>query len=144
VFILHTLASSAGEGVENEHARLLGIYNRQIQARVERAWRRPRTPVNEGINRFLSAEYFRCQVQIVQDATGNVQETLLANCNGSAAWQRSIMIAIQQASPLPAPPSPTVFSRTVTLNFVGYAYVANGSEEGYETKSDAIARAIRQ
>ncbi len=134
-----TLSADGGGG--DEHAQLLGIYSGQIQARVERIWRRPRTPVNERSHLFRSAEYFGCQVQIVQDSRGNVQETLLTDCNGSAAWQHSITVAIQQASPLPAPPSPTVFSPTLTLNFVGYEYVAGGSEEGYEAKLDTVARA---
>jgi hypothetical protein len=133
--------SSVDGGAGDEHARLLGIYSGQIQARIERIWRRPRTPVNERNHLFRSAEYFRCQVQIVQDSRGNVQETLLADCNGSVAWQHSITVAIQQASPLPAPPSPTVFSPTMTLNFVGYEYVPGGSEEGYEAKLDTVARA---
>jgi hypothetical protein len=127
--------SSASSADAAEHARLVGIYSGQIQARIERIWSRPRTPVNEGgapANPANTVEYFRCQVQIVQDVTGTVQEVLLPNCNGSVAWQRSLVLAVQQASPLPAPPSPTVFNRVVTLNFVGYPpYVAGTAGEGY-------------
>ena len=71
-------------------------------------------------------------MQIVQDENGNVQEILLPNCNGSIAWQRSLVSAIRQASPLPAPPNINVFSRTVSLNFVGYGYAAGASEDDYE------------
>lgn len=127
-----TSVDGAGDG---ELARWFGIYSGQIQARIERAWRRPRTPVNEESgpeNLASSLEYFRCQVQIVQDENGNVQEILLPNCNGSIAWQRSLVSAIRQASPLPAPPNIKVFSRTVSLNFVGYGYAAGASEDGYE------------
>jgi hypothetical protein len=127
---------TSGEGTDtNEHARLFGIYSGQIQARVERIWTRPRSPVNDGTNAAASTnavEYFHCQVQIVQDSTGNVQEVLLPNCNGSVAWQRSLVVAIQQASPLPAPPSPDVFTRNMSMNFIGYPHVAGGSDEGYE------------
>ena len=126
-------AVDSGEGAER--ARLFGIYSNQTQARIERIWRRPRTAVNEGDNPADAGgadEAFRCQVRILQDKSGNVQEVLLPNCNGSAAWQRSLVIAIQQASPLPAPPSPTVFSNAMTLTFVGYAYVAGRSEDEYE------------
>jgi TonB C terminal len=122
-----------GDG--NERARLVGIYSNQMKARVERIWLRPRTPVNEESNDSKSAnrvEYFQCQVQVVQDPRGNVQEVLLPSCNGTATWRRSLVVAIQQASPLPAPPSPTVFSRTVTLNFVAYPYHSGGSEDDYE------------
>lgn len=125
----------SGDGVER--ARLLGIYSGQIQARVERVWRRPRTPVNEGdpANMSKAVEYFLCQVQIVQDSSGNVQEILLPNCRGSIAWQRSLVTAIQQASPLPAPPSPKVFSHSMMLSFIGYAYSAGRSDQDYEIQS---------
>jgi len=128
--------SSAASAEGTEHARLLGIYSGQIQARVERLWIRPRTGVNEGTRSATvpgAVEYFYCQVQIVQDSMGHVQEILLTQCNGSSAWQCSLAVAIEHASPLPAPPSPSVFSRTITVNFVGYPYVPGGSEEGYET-----------
>jgi hypothetical protein len=39
--------SPANSGDPAGQARLFGIYSGQIQARIERAWRRPRTPVNE-------------------------------------------------------------------------------------------------
>lgn len=105
-----------------ESARLQGIYSGQIQARIERVWRRPRSPIYENVERDKPTdgkEYFQCQVQIVQDAAGNVQEVLVPDCNGSASWQKSLLAAIRQASPLPAPPDPAVFSRTVTINFLG-------------------------
>lgn len=129
-------AMSATSGDGAERARLLGIYTGQIQARIERMWRRPRTPVNERASPARAAyadDSFQCQVQIAQDSMGNVQEILLPHCNGSQAWQRSLVIAIQQASPLPAPPSPKVFSHAMTLMFIGNAYVDGGSEDAYET-----------
>jgi hypothetical protein len=136
--------SSVNTGDGAERARLFGIYSGQIQARIERVWRRPRTPVNDGSDSTKttnSVEYFLCQAQIVQDSIGNVQEILLPNCNGSAAWQRSLVLAIQQASPLPAPPSPTVFSRAITLDFVGYTYIAGAPDDDYETATIKTAQA---
>lgn len=124
----------SGDGAER--ARLFGIYSGQIQARIERVWRRPRTPIIEGASPAkvtLTDETFQCQVQIVQDNAGNVQEVLLPHCNGTIAWQHSLVLAIQQSSPLPAPPSPSVFSRAVTLNFVGLAYGAGRADDNYET-----------
>jgi hypothetical protein len=129
------LESSVDSGDGAERARLFGIYAGQIQARIERVWRRPRTPVEERGNTAKSAnapEYFHCQAQIVQDSIGNVQEILLPNCNGSVAWQRSLVLAIQQASPLPAPPSPKVFSHSMMLEFIGNAYNTGSSEGDYE------------
>jgi TonB C terminal len=137
-------ASSLDSGDGAETARLLGIYAGQIRARIERVWRRPRTPVNEGADPARSAdaaEYFRCQVEIIQDPRGNVQEILLPHCRGSLAWQRSLLMAIRQASPIPAPPSPTVFSRTVTLEFVGYPFIAGAPEDNYESASAAPIQA---
>jgi hypothetical protein len=132
-------------------ARLFGIYSGQIQARIERAWRRPRTPVHDASDLRHAdkgtAATFRCQVQIIQDPTGKVQEILLPNCNGSVAWQRSLVIAIQQSSPLPAPPDPTVFSNAITLNFIGFAYATGSSADDYEIEPHKMAQvteSIRQ
>ena len=126
---------TSGSGDGAELARLFGIYTGQIQARIDRVWRRPRTPVNEnaaGQNRVDAVESFQCEAQIIQDVRGNVQEILLPHCNGSAAWQRSLVSAIRQASPLPAPPSIEVFTQSITLEFVGLPYVQGASNEEYE------------
>jgi hypothetical protein len=124
---------TSGSGDGAEVARLFGIYTGQIQARIDRVWRRPRTPINENASGKESADdSFQCEAQIVQDVKGNVQEILLPRCNGSAAWQRSLVIAIQQASPLPAPPSVKVFTQSITLKFVGLPYVQGASNEEYE------------
>jgi hypothetical protein len=127
-------ANGSGDGAEQ--ARLFGIYTGQIQARIDRVWRRPRTPVNDaGEEKSATIDSFQCEAQIVQDAKGNVQEILLPRCNGSAAWQRSLVAAIQQASPLPAPPSTKVFSKSISLSFVGLAYALGSSEDGYELQA---------
>jgi TonB C terminal len=140
--ILDTLALSedqasvpeqdSGDAAERE--RLFGIYTGQIQARVNRIWRRPRSAVGDS-----SVESFQCQVQIVQDVHGNVQEILLPNCNGSASWQRSLVIAIEQASPLPAPPSASVFTPSVTLNFIAVPFGEGSSEDEYELAPRKLA-----
>lgn len=129
-------AITTDSGDSTERARLYGIYSGQIHARIERIWKRPRTRVSDEIeptNVGSTDETFQCQVQIVQDFAGNVQEVLLPNCNGSVAWQHSLVLAVNQSSPLPAPPHPTVFSRTITLNFVGYAYIVGHSSDDYES-----------
>ena len=127
--------SSVDSGDGTERARLVGIYTGQIRARVERIWRRPRSPVNEhaSLSKAGSTDAsFQCQVQIVQDMDRNVQEVLLPRCNGSPAWRRSLVFAIQQASPLPAPPNSSVFSHSIALNFVGLPYVTGAPDEDYE------------
>ena len=68
----------------------------------------------------IAGDIFRCVVQIRQDDKGNVQEVLLIDCNGTEAWRRSLVVAINQSSPLPAPPIPSVFERALTMTFEGY------------------------
>jgi hypothetical protein len=123
-------AAHGGDGAEK--ARLFGIYTGQIQARIARVWRRPRTQVNEEKSPLDATESFQCEAQIVQDARGNVQEVMLPRCNGSPAWRNSLVLAIQHASPLPAPPSAKVFSTSITLNFVGLSYFAGAPDDDYE------------
>ena len=86
-----------------------GRYVGQIQARIERAWLRPRTAIG--------APIFQCQVQVDQDGSGRVLQTTLLACNGGNRWQLSLVHAIEAASPLPAPPDPKVFVRHVLLTF---------------------------
>jgi TonB C terminal len=137
--------SAAGADGQTKKARLAGIYSGQIRARIERIWRRPRTPVNEesgtADNLSHADDPFHCQVTIVQDSMGRVQETQLVSCNGSIAWQQSLVRAINQASPLPAPPDPTVFARAVTLNFVGFAFTPTMQADEYELRSNPVAQA---
>ncbi len=132
-------AGNSDRGDSAERARLVGIYSGQIQARINRAWSRPRSPVTATNDRSIPDDTFRCQIQIVQDNSGTVQEVLLPNCNGSAEWQRSLVIAVQQASPLPAPPNPTVFKHVITLNFVGCSYSVGAPEGEYEPAFRGVA-----
>jgi TonB-like protein len=114
--------ATAGGANGAEKARVLGIYTGQIQARIDRDWRRPRTPVNEEKSSVDVGESFQCKAQIVQDVRGNVQEVMLPRCNGSLAWRNSLVLAIQHASPLPAPPSENT-------NHIGKRFcVANGAK----------------
>ena len=60
---------------------------------------------------------FLCQASIEQDSFGNVREVALDHCNGTPAWQRSLVDAIKSASPLPAPADPAVFSPKIQMAF---------------------------
>jgi hypothetical protein len=84
----------------------------------------------------------RCSVQITQDRSGNVQQTVLQRCNGDLCWQLSLVQAIQSASPLPAPPDPSVFADAVTLQFNCDAYVAGGAADGFEPLTPALRAAM--
>ena len=122
-------------------ALMFGRYAGQISARIERTWRRPRSPVSEpmppltGDTETLAAareEIFRCQVQIRQDARGDVQEVLLLQCNGTETWRHSLVTAIIGSSPLPAPPTPTVFAAALTVTFEAHAYHPGSAPDEYE------------
>ncbi len=136
--------TTVASGDATARARLFGIYSGQIQARIERIWRRPRTPVTQQAKQQQTIadtdESFQCQAQVVQDSHGNVQEIMLPHCNGSSEWQRSLVTAIQQASPLPAPPDATVFSQSITLNFIGFSYSDGADEDEYELPTRRIAQ----
>ena len=118
------IPSTPGDGDSAAQAALLGRYVGQIDARIERAWQRPRSPLKE--------DNFACRVKIVQDATGAVQEITLERCNGDARWQLSLVHAIQLASPLPAPPDPKVFTRMLRMNFRAQPYSTQSRQEDYE------------
>lgn len=95
-------------------AVLYGRYLGQIQARIERAWLRPRTAIG--------SDLFRCQVRIEQKRNGTVGDITLQSCNGTLAWQESLVRAIDNASPLSAPPNPAVYTPHVELVFRSTPY----------------------
>ena len=107
-----------------DHSMMAGRYLGQIDARIDRAWIRPRTPIDSGL--------FACRVRVVQGSDGRVQEIEIVQCNGDTAWQVSLVRAIQSASPLPAPPDPKVFSRKLILEFHSTPFVPGADAEGFE------------
>jgi hypothetical protein len=131
------------------HALMFGRYTGQISARIERAWIRPRSPVNESapaggtpVSSPPNEPQFKCRVQIRQDERGNVQEVSLIECNGTEAWRQSLVVAINQSSPLPAPPIPSVFTRTVTMIFAAEGYQPGSPSDGYESERSADATRV--
>ncbi len=108
---------------------MYGRYVGQIDARVERAWLRPRTAIG--------ATTFVCIVRIDQDSRGAVQEVTLEQCNGDERWQRSLVSAIESASPLPAPPDPAVFTPILHLSFQSEGYSPSAPQDAYEPVSVA-------
>jgi hypothetical protein len=129
-------------------ALMFGRYTGQISARIERAWSRPLSSVNDprqtatrDANGVIATadETFRCRVQIRQDGRGNVQEVLLLKCNGTEAWRHSLVVAINQSSPLPAPPTPTVFKSSLTMAFEAHAYQPGSvlDQDEFEPRADA-------
>ena len=112
--------------VANESV-LRGLYIRQINARIDRAWLRPRSPIAD--------VQFHCQVRVEQDAAGNVTEVVLERCNGSPRWQLSLVHAIESASPLPAPSDPSVFAHAIHMSFAAAPVESAVSLEQYESAS---------
>lgn len=115
---------------------MYGRYVGQIQARIDRAWRRPRTAIG--------APLFQCQVQIDQDAAGRVGDVTLLQCNGSTRWRLSLVQAVEAASPLPAPPNQALFTRHVLLQFRAMAYSAGAQAELYEPPAVQLANARQE
>lgn len=121
-------ASDAGDATQR--ALMFGRYTGQISARIERAWIRPRTPVMDGslvaartsAKGGTAGDIFTCRVQIRQDAEGNVREVLLLNCPGTEDWRHSLVVAIYQSSPLPAPPVPSVFESKLAMTFEAHTF----------------------
>jgi hypothetical protein len=115
------------DGDECGHALMFGRYLGQVSARIQRAWIRPRSPVEGGS--------FTCRVQIAQSTSGAVQEVTLQQCNGDVRWQTSLVQAIQSASLLPAPPDPSVFSNLSSLELDSDQFHTGSSDDGYESAS---------
>ena len=113
-------------------ALLFGRYEGQIKARIERAWLRPRSPIGE--------DAFQCHVKVLQDKQGKVLEVDLVRCNGTPRWQLSLAAAIQSASPLPAPPDPSVYSEALTLTFSAQEFLEGSDEQAYEAPGTTIAQ----
>lgn len=93
------------EGVKN--SPLQQQYVAAIQAAVERAWQRPPS-AKPGLS---------CTVFVNQVPGGAVSNVRLGDCNGDAAVQESIRLAVLKAAPLPKPPDPSLFERNLRLEF---------------------------
>jgi len=119
-----TTSSAASAPDEALRSAMYGRYLGQIDARIERAWLRPRSEIG--------APVFRCLVRIDQDAHGNVLRVTLEQCNGTDRWQHSLVSAIDSASPLSAPPDRTVFTHILRLNFQALPYGPGVHQDEYE------------
>ena len=90
-----------------ENAGLQNRYAADIRARIERAWNRPPS-ARAGL---------KCSVTVTQVPGGTVTDVRIDKCNGDSAVIESIKLAVFRASPLPAPPDPSLFARTLQLEF---------------------------
>jgi colicin import membrane protein len=78
-----------------------------IQAKITHAWLRPPT-AKAGIN---------CILNVQQVPGGDVTQVSIVACNGDQAVRESIEAAVYRASPLPAPPDPALFQRSLVITF---------------------------
>jgi TonB C terminal len=121
------------QGDATAFALLYGRYLGQITARIERAWMRPRSSPG--------TDSFACRLQVLQDERGQVLAVTLGRCDADPRWQASLVEAVRSASPLPAPPDPRVYRRTLALGFASTVFVPGGSPQGFEPEVLTVMRA---
>ncbi len=129
-------ASDEAAGDQVQHALLFGRYLTQIQARIERAWLRPRSAIG--------ASSFSCSLRILQDHTGNVLEIAFQQCNGTRRWRDSLASAIHTASPLPVPPDTGLSTDVLSLVFASDGFRPRESTEGFEPDDRMSLALIRE
>jgi colicin import membrane protein len=88
-------------------AGLLDQYAEVIRQKVERNWIRPAS-ARQGLH---------CVVLVKQIPGGEVVDVRVVECNGDAAVVRSIEAAVFRSSPLPPPPNPSLFDRSLRFEF---------------------------
>jgi colicin import membrane protein len=96
------------EGVmEARGSTAMAQYVAIIRQHVERRWIRPPS----------AREDLECEVRVVQAPGGAVLSAQVTRCNGDTAVRQSIETAVMRSSPLPPPPDPRLFERTLVLVF---------------------------
>jgi colicin import membrane protein len=96
------------EGVaEARNSPAMAAYVALIQQHVERRWNRPPSAGSD----------LDCEVRVVQAPGGSVLSAQVTRCNGDAAVRQSIETAVLRSSPLPPPPDPRLFERTLVFLF---------------------------
>jgi len=89
-----------------ENQKLLAQYVYQIQRKVEVNWNAPAS-MTKG---------WSCEVLVVQNRFGEVQNVQMKKCTGSEAFKSTVERAVRKASPLPEAPNNDIFEKK--LNFV--------------------------
>src|SRR5437016_7979299 len=85
----------------------LANWESQITARIQRAWLRPPS----------ARQGTECVLYVTQVPGGEVTSVRIGTCNGDQAVRASIEAAVYRASPLPPPPDPTLFERSLVITF---------------------------
>ncbi|MGB0722357.1 MAG: cell envelope integrity protein TolA [Gammaproteobacteria bacterium] len=87
--------------------RLMGEYRGMIQAKVERNW----------IKQPVFKDEWECTLRVTQLPTGDVTDVQAVRCDGTGAFQSSVVKAVYRASPLPKPPRADLYERVLEFNF---------------------------
>lgn len=105
----HGVSAESTDAELIARTKLVGVYESQMRARIERAWTLPDGAVTD--------QAFTCRVLIRQLRDGQVKEVEVPyeHCNGTDELRQSVVRAIFTASPLPAPPHPGVFVDSFSL-----------------------------
>ena len=90
-----------------EQSGQLDQYIRLIVNRIEQNWIRPAS-AQPGLE---------CEVRVIQIPSGDIVDARVGRCNGDDAVIRSIEAAVLRSSPLPRPPVPSLFERTLNVVF---------------------------
>jgi colicin import membrane protein len=85
----------------------LATWESLIAAKITHAWLRPPT-AKAGID---------CMLNVTQIPGGEVVQVSIGECNGDQAVRESIERAVYRASPLPPPPDPALFDRSLKIRF---------------------------
>jgi colicin import membrane protein len=100
--------------IDAENARLearnsndMLAYIFAIQQKVRRNWVAPASAPAD----------LECEVQVRQQASGDVTSAKVTRCNGDAAVVRSIEAAVMKASPLPRPSNNLLFDTNLRFIF---------------------------
>ena len=93
--------------LESMAASAKSAYIFKIKQAISRNWVIPKS----------GEEGLQCIVNVQQTAGGVVLNVSFGQCNGDATVRRSIQLAVEKASPLPAPRDPSVFDRNLSINF---------------------------
>lgn len=94
------IAAAAQSGLLDQYAEI-------IRQKVERNWIRPPS-ARAGLH---------CTVNVKQIPGGEVVDVQVSACNGDAAVIGSIEKAVWRSSPLPPPPDPSLFDRSLRFEF---------------------------
>ncbi len=95
------------EVMEARGSSAMAQYVAMIRQHVERRWIRPPSARAD----------LECEVKVVQAPGGAVLSAQVTRCNGDSAVRQSIETAVMRSSPLPPPPDPRLFERTLVLLF---------------------------